>query len=228
MKLILKDAVIKILIRKLYTEYLRKLTGLSLPKMGIDDYWDYLYNNIKSILDKLCPEKTFKFAKNRPAWISNDLINLMKERDRSLQTYLGTRLEIDKKEMRKMRNLVNITVKKARADYVRNQLEIHKNDSKKFWKELNSIIPNKKSTAQNFNNIKDDNQDIIPCDILPSIVNSYFANIGLELDKKLPSLNQIGANSNRIYDVEPLDTFNNIKEEELMNFKMDLGKIIQP
>ena len=83
---------------------------------------------MKSVLDTLCPEKTFKFAKNRPVWITNDFINLMKERDRCLSKYLSTRLEVDKIEMRKMRNLVNITVKKARAEYVRDQLETHKND----------------------------------------------------------------------------------------------------
>ena len=184
-------------------------------QMGVDDCWDYLYNNMKSILNKLCPEKNFKFAKNKPVWISNDLINIMKERDRCLQTYLSTRLEAYKKEMRRMRNIVNISVKNARADYVKDQLETHKNDSKKFWKELNNIIPNKKSSTQNFNSIKDDHQDVIPGDILPSIVDNYFANIGIELDKKLPSLEQVGTNSNIIYDVEPLESFTNITEEEL-------------
>ena len=89
---------------------------------------------MKTVLDSLCPENFFKFAKNRPVWITNDLINLMKERDRCLNKYLSTRLEDDKIEMRRMRNLVNITVKNARAEYVRDQLETHKNDSKKFWK----------------------------------------------------------------------------------------------
>ena len=139
----------------------------------------------------------------------------MKERNRCLQTYLSTRLETDKKEMRRMRNLVNISVKNAKADYVRDQLETHKNDSKKFWKELNNIIPN--SSAQNVNNIKDDHQDVIPGEIFPSIVNNYFANIGIELDKKKTTfLELVGTNPNRIYDIEPLNSFINITEEELI------------
>ena len=47
----------------------------------------------------------------------------MKERDRSLKEYLKSRPENDKKEMRRLRNLVNITVKNARAEFVKDQLE---------------------------------------------------------------------------------------------------------
>ena len=172
---------------------------------------------MKSVLDTLCPEKTFKFAKNRPVWITNDLINLMKERDRCLSKYLSTRLEVDKTEIRKMRNLVNITVKKARAEYVRDQLETHKNDSKKFWKEINKLFPSKANSAsQNLNNIKDENTVVIPTDILPSCANDFFANVGIELDKNIPPLTQIGPNINTIYDIEPIDTFECITEEALM------------
>ena len=184
---------------------------------NVDTCWNFLYNNMKYILDILCPEKSFKFAKNRPVWITNDLINLMKERDRCLKKYLSSRLEIDKIEMRKMRNLVNIAVKKARAEYVRDQLEIHKNDSKKFWKEINKLIPSKSSSdSQNFNNIKDENNEVITTNLLPTCINGFFANVGIELDKKIPPLTQIGSNINKIYDIEPLDTFEYITEEMLI------------
>ena len=47
-------------------------------KNYVDVCWNFLYNNMKFVLDTLCPEKMFKFAKNRPVWITNDLINLIK------------------------------------------------------------------------------------------------------------------------------------------------------
>ena len=198
-------------------EILDTVDWANFAQNNVDTCWNFLYNSMKHILDILCPEKSFKFAKNRPVWITNDLINLMKERDRSLSKYLSTRLEADKIAMRKMRNLVNIAVKNARADYVRDQLETHKNDSKKFWKEINKIIPNKTGSAsQNFNNIKDENNVLIPTNMLPSCINSFFANVGIELDKKIPPLTQIGSNTNKIYDIEPLDTFEYITEEALL------------
>ena len=153
--------------------------------MDVDTCWDLLYQNMTNILGKLCPEKRFKFAKNRPTWITNDLINLMKERDSWLQLFLKSRLEIDKKKMRRVRNLVNVSVKNARADVVKDQLETHKNDPKKFWKELNNLIPkNNSGNAQNFNNIKDIHSQIIAHEVLPNSVKNCFADIGIELDKK--------------------------------------------
>ena len=90
------------------------------PNLDVDSCWDFLMSKILHILDTVCPEK------------KEDLINLMKERDRSLKVYLKSRSENDKKEMRRLRNLVNITVKNARAEFVKDQLETHKNDPKKF------------------------------------------------------------------------------------------------
>ena len=175
-----------------------------------------MLDNIINILETVCPEKTFKFAKNRPSWLTNDLINLTKERDRSLKVYQKSKQENDKKEMRRLRNLVNLSVKNARADFGKDQLKTHKDDPKKFWKELNTLIPNSKTTLnQSFNNIKDENNKIISQDIVPNCVNSFFANIGLELDRKIPPSLQIGNNLNKKYDVEPFEHFDYITEDKL-------------
>ena len=42
--------------------------------------WKILYTAMLSILDKLYPEKKLKFAKERPTWLTNDLVNFLKER----------------------------------------------------------------------------------------------------------------------------------------------------
>ena len=144
----------------------------------------------------------------------------MKERDRSLKVYLKSRPENDKKEMRRLRSLVNITVKNARSEFVKDQLETHKKDPKRFWKELNTLIPNSKTASNKcFYNIKDENNKIIPQDILPNCVNSFFANIGLELDRKIPQLSQIGSNVNTKHNVEPFERFDYITEDELIKEK---------
>ena len=52
--------------------------------------------------------------------------------------------EENKKHMRKARNLANVSVKLARADYIKEQLHTYKNDPKKFWKKIAEIIPNSK------------------------------------------------------------------------------------
>ena len=196
---------------------LRNVDWITFANLDVDSCWNYLLENIMDILENLCPEKNFKFAKSRPNWLTNDLINLMKERDRLLKIYQRTKQESDKKEMRKIRNLVNISIKNARADFVKDQLETHKDDPNKFWKELNTLIANNKtSSSQCFNNIKDDSKNIIPQNVLPNHVNTFFANIGVQLDCKIPPLLEIGNNINKKYNIEPFDKFDCITEDELI------------
>ena len=121
-KIDFKGRSYKNLSKETVEEMFSTIDWTSFAQNDVDTCWDFIFDNILVILDKLCPEKTFKFAKNRPTWLTNDLINLMKERDRCLKAYLKSRMEIDKIEMRRMRNLVNISVKNARADFVKAQL----------------------------------------------------------------------------------------------------------
>ena len=71
--------------------------------------------------------------------------------------------------------------------HFKEKLEIHKNDPKKFWKHISSIIPNNKSNSQqNFTNIQDDKNDLIDHEVLADHVNHYFSNIGIKLDEHVP------------------------------------------
>ena len=60
-----------------------------------------MYDIIKSTIDT-----SFKFSNDEPDWLTNDIILLTKECDRCLRKYAKTKLEKDKIEMRKIRNLI--------------------------------------------------------------------------------------------------------------------------
>ena len=95
----------------------------------IDNCWKTMYSRIDDV-NKLCPMKDFKFAKEKPKWMSDDLIELMKNRDISLKQYLKTKTEVAKKEMRRLRNMVNVAIRNAKNEYVKGQLEIHQKKTK--------------------------------------------------------------------------------------------------
>ena len=52
--------------------------------MDVDTGWDTMTNRITSVIDLLCPIKTFKFSNDEPKWLTNDIILLIKNRDRCL------------------------------------------------------------------------------------------------------------------------------------------------
>ena len=86
--------------------------------------------------NKFCPIKQFKVLNDKPIWKTNELISIMKERNWCLRLYSTTKTEITKAKMRRARNLANVAVKSARADYIKEQLETHKNEPKKFFAEI--------------------------------------------------------------------------------------------
>ena len=51
-----------------------------------EQLWDIYENNIRSVLDPMCPIKHFKIARDRDPWISDDLINEIKHKDQLLRT----------------------------------------------------------------------------------------------------------------------------------------------
>ena len=146
-----------------------------------------MYSHIDDAVNKLCPMKDFKFAKEKPKWMSDDLIELMKNRDISLKQYLKTKTEVDKKEMRRLRNMGNVAIRNARNEYVKGQLEIHQKNPQKFWKHISDILPSK-SENQNFDNIKNYKNESISKEDLPNYINTYFATIGKKLDDNFKNI----------------------------------------
>ena len=130
--------------------------------------------------------KDFKFSQKRPPWMSDDLIELMKNCDIALNRYKTTKTVEDRNIMKYYRNLVNISVKKARNEFVKSQLDIYKNDAKTFWKHIGDILPSKGNT-QNFDNILDEEDKQMPVEDLPDFINTYFATVGTKLDKQIPN-----------------------------------------
>ena len=50
---------------------------------SIDDGWEIMSNRIKHVTDILCPIKTFQFTHEKPSWLTNDIMLLIKERDQA-------------------------------------------------------------------------------------------------------------------------------------------------
>ena len=55
-----------------------------------------MFNRIMAAANTLCPIKNFKFSKEKPIWLNNDLIAIMKERDARLKEYQKMKTETNK------------------------------------------------------------------------------------------------------------------------------------
>ena len=73
----------------------------------------------------------FCFKKDKRPWLTTDLIEHMKDKDGLLKRARKTKKETDKISALQARNLVNSLVKRARSDFVKEQLETNRAHPKK-------------------------------------------------------------------------------------------------
>ena len=99
---------------------------------NVNDSWSLLKNNILSVIDQICPVKTFKIKKLKDPWISQEILENIRDKDILLTRAKHTNNAEDWKRARDRRNEVRDIVKNAKSDFIKEDLNEHQNDSKKF------------------------------------------------------------------------------------------------
>ena len=150
--------------------------------------WDSLYGSLVTLADKIIPRKEYKVKTERPAWITDELLNLKNDRDYFFKKAKITGEEGDWFVARNLRNRVNIAMRSAKADFIKNQLDQSRNNPKKFWNLIQSeILPEERKKIFNFKNretgILQEQSD------LPDVINDFFVEIGPKLAEKIDKPN---------------------------------------
>ena len=82
------------------------------------------------------PKKRFKISYNRRVWLTQELIEIGRDRDIAARYARRKKHEAAFARARNIRNEYNRAIYSAKCDYIINQLERHKNDQKKFWESI--------------------------------------------------------------------------------------------
>ena len=144
--------------------------------------WNIFLGNITKVLDDLCPFRRLTVVDNKPDWLNNDLLVLMRQRDRAYRRARRTNLIDDWDIARHLRNMVNMAVKTSKANVIRDKLERYQHSPKKFWQEINKLLPSSKNNT--IIGISDESSGReIPTDMLGDHINDYFSTIGSKLAK---------------------------------------------
>ena len=151
--------------------------------INVNTQWDILYKNVLTTLDDIIPIKKISFPNSKPEWMFGDLIEYMKDRDAALKKAIRTKNPVDKKLARKARNRVNVMIRNAKNIFVKEKLEQYEDNSKKFWEQIKSVMPNTK--LSNPVNLMDDEGNKLNNLDSASAINSYFTNIGALLASEL-------------------------------------------
>ncbi|KAJ8969745.1 hypothetical protein NQ317_009579 [Molorchus minor] len=201
-----------------YRNYKNYDKGIFQEKL-FDSHWDNngdvnqisnnLINNITNIIDNMCPieQKLIRTNNKDKKWVTGEVIEKMKIRDKKYKIAAITDNENDWREYRRTRNEVTTLVKLERERYFENVLDNNRNDPKKLWKNLKILLPNK-------------NNDILPDKIK---FGNYIACEDVEIAEKfniqfIDSIKDIVNNINKYKNsetiIQEIKTHNSIDKFE--------------
>ena len=145
--------------------------------------WDYMYDTILGRIDVMCPIRSFKVAEFKEVWMTNEAIEAINDKDRALNRARRTGSEEDWEVARRLRNQVGRDIRNLRADFLKSQQEVNREDPKKFWKCVSSVLPGKRGSLGNIWLKEKDTGADIELESAAGYINEFFTNIGPNLAK---------------------------------------------
>ena len=154
----------------------------------VDGKWEQIERIIRKTIDEMCtcPLKTFKIKQVKEPWISNRLIELIKDKDSALKRAKKKKDPQLWNEAKHQRNNCIKRLRTARADFIKENLDNDIGNQKKFWKNIQKVFLNKKGSKNNtIFKLKDkNNNNVIKEENAATFINDFFINIGPNLAKK--------------------------------------------
>ena len=139
--------------------------------------WDFIHKRVTSVLDVMCPIRSFRIKNYRPDWMTNELIEQLKDRD---YFYKKAKLsgDADAWNIAKfLRNTTNSHIRNAKREFILNELRENEDNAKKFWKVIRKVIPSSKSSPGQSILLKDKGEKVEK-DQVASYINDFFINVG--------------------------------------------------
>ena len=146
--------------------------------------WELLEAKIRDYLDRECPIKNFKVKEVKEPWVTNELLEEIKDKDRLLREAKRSGRVEDLQRAKVARNRVGRLVEQTKADFLKDQQELLADDPKKFWRTVKSIILGKKSATGSISLVekKENNEKKdVGMDQVAEFINTLFSNIGPKL-----------------------------------------------
>ena len=143
--------------------------------------WDIMENNIRLEIDRMCPIKQFKTAASKDPWITNEVLEEIRDKDLALKKARRSGKDEDWAFARNERNRVGRLVEVARKEFFEEEQRNSRGDPKRFWRNVASVIPNNKKDKSDITLVDNLSNTKVKLDETSNYINDFFANIGVNL-----------------------------------------------
>lgn len=175
-----------------------------------------LTSSLEEVIDELCPEIEINIPEKHihNKWITYEIINLMKERDRDYKRAIFSKCEDTWNTYKESRNRITTMIRNEKQNYFHRIIDENKSNPKQMWKNLKTILPSNHKVAQDkikFEDIEMSNESEIA-----EKFNVYFVQSIKEIT------DSISNSTNNEYVLDLVDShppFNKFKEVSMMNLR---------
>ena len=101
--------------------------------------WDIIHGVLEQSLNSMCPVKTFKIPEANESWMSDHLINVLRDKNNLLTKARRTDKDDDWEKANKAKKAGNKLARSARRKSVKDELKASKNDTKRFWRNIQKL-----------------------------------------------------------------------------------------
>ena len=162
--------------------------------------WEIFINNLTLVLDEMCPIKQLTVPEHKPKWINNEILLLMRKRDKTYREARAKNDPIIWRKARFLRNRVELMIKNRKKEKIQGELNKNRTSPKKFWNSIKEIWPKGDTTA--VHSLRRDNDSkLFQGNELAGHINEYFANIGASLADDIRNKNTKTSTSLLYYNV---------------------------
>ena len=153
-----------------------------------DELWNFIKSTIEDHVNVMCPLKYMRIRTNSPPWVTQDVVEAINDRNALYKQFKRSNDPSDFRTACQARNRVNCLLQNSKTEYIKESLNIHKDDPKKFLRVLNENLlkGGKHSSDITFNKGNDEYTNITEsCDY----INTYFADIVKKLHAQYLMMN---------------------------------------
>ena len=137
-----------------------------------------------SVVDKIAPLKEKRLKQRSEPWITSELLDDIRARDKALETFRKNKTDENYKYFCNLRNRVQYNIKKVKRDYFYNKISECKNSSTDIWKAVKSKL---KSSAKCIGLLSEDKLTFDKKTVA-NIFNTFFTTVAASLVGKLPNI----------------------------------------
>ena len=153
----------------------------------INSSWDNFEFRFNSIINKIAPKRQRKIKTRTEPWITQDILEAIHDRDKALRTFHQQKDNALYRDFCKKRNYVQKLVKEAKKNFLINETEKHRNDSKRLWKALKLTGYSNKNKQSEPIVLNIENTICYDPVNVSEHINSFFINVAQNIVNALPS-----------------------------------------